>query len=280
MFSILNFRPSIDINESTESSAIPTFLDVSTSSETSHTTSLNFSPDMIGTSQSTHPNGLADLDVSQSADDVISMLYASTGTLYKCEICNKHFTHETGLKRHLPVHDEDYQFTCTTCSSYYKTREEFDAHNAAYHYGVHLCATCGKTFTLKSSLRDHSLKHKNSEQSTSRRLFICSFEDCGKKFIRQTLYQDHLNVHSNVKPYACSTCGMQFSGRYRLNYHKRVCSGSLKIMCNICNIEFKDPTCLKRHKDAKHEKQVNICECGKQYKYYSSLFKHKREQNH
>ena len=201
---------------------------------------------------------------------------------YRCEICNKVFHFNNNLKKHLKVHDGDYKYKCKVCTIYFKTKENLKAHSVAKHAEAHLCVTCGKTFTRRSALNDHCLGHSDAtlHQSPSKRLYLCPFENCKKKFVRKTKYEDHLHVHSNLKPYTCYNCDKQFSGRYRLNFHKRVCAGDLKFFCDICNAELADPNVLRRHKEGTHGVKTYVCSCGKLFKFYSSLYKHKKKQNH
>ena len=254
--------------------------DVSVSSTLSVTDQLNYDQTFVS-------SNLDDVSVSptsaiaaQNGPQVAGTGVCSASS-HMCEICNKSFSSKYNLKRHFQRHDADYQFKCHVCVSFFKTKEELETHSAKSHIGNNLCVTCGKTFARKNALADHTLKHtRDTYQSPSKRLFVCPFESCNKKFVRKTIYQDHLNTHSDLKPYTCETCNKQFNGRYRLNFHKRVCSGGLKFVCDVCNFNLSDPTALKRHKEGKHGLKVHACLCGKHYKYYSSLYKHKKEKEH
>ena len=75
----------------------------------------------------------------------------------------------------------------------------------------HVCEICGKSFKVKSNLKEHIRSHSDA------RTFLCGF--CGKALKNRQCLNRHLFTHG-VK-YTCQVCGKNFANPSSLNVHKR-----------------------------------------------------------
>jgi hypothetical protein len=139
-------------------------------------------------------------------------------------------------------------------------------------------------YMLRQNLQQAS-KHERAHKSMYKdaagsQVHVWSFEQCRKTFFRLSKYQDHLNTHTRIEPYECQQCHKKFKGRKRRNEHEKVCNGRVKLICCQCQTTFTDRQALQRNTEAQHLKKEFRCSCRKVYKYYSSLFKHKKKLKH
>ncbi|CAH8599047.1 unnamed protein product [Schistosoma turkestanicum] len=74
------------------------------------------------------------------------------------------------------------------------------------------CRYCGKSYSVKSSIRLHEATHTLP--------FYC--QDCGKRFSRPWLRDIHRRTHTGEKPYECTICGRRFADRSNMRAHQRV----------------------------------------------------------
>ena len=84
--------------------------------------------------------------------------------------------------------------------------------------------------------------------------YICQF--CNKEFKSLRSLGDHLNIHSGVKPYDCSTCGKTFHLRSARNSHQLTHHGS-RVVCEHCQRSYRCNYSLRRHQRTIHGINVN-----------------------
>lgn len=98
---------------------------------------------------------------------------------------------------------------------------------------------------------------------------------CQEKFCFPTMYQDHLNMHTNNKPYRCK-CKRTFDTMFNLSFHQRFCRIFHKEegwRCTLCKIHYTDPLLYKKHRiEHKIKSNSGLCSiCGK---YVRTLKQH------
>ena len=141
--------------------------------------------------------------------------------LHLCSECGKEFATASGLAGHMKYHHfEDSQkfkrVMCTICGKEYHHSGSLKEHIAAVH-GTERpfkCSHCDKAFPHKKGLRRHMLDiHMPDDQKK----FQCNI--CFKGFNTTRKYDDHMNVHTNAKPYSCDHCGAAYQNQSNLRSH-------------------------------------------------------------
>ncbi|XP_076460637.1 uncharacterized protein LOC143293558 isoform X4 [Babylonia areolata] len=80
---------------------------------------------------------------------------------------------------------------------------------------VFCCVYCPATFLTNSGL----WKHKNSIHFKKKETHVCEF--CGKGFLDKTHYEDHMNMHLNIRKHQCLHCPQRFTHRSSLKLHMK-----------------------------------------------------------
>ena len=80
-------------------------------------------------------------------------------THYKCDICEKEFKNNNGLKMHFNiVHNFVKEHQCNICQKVFKLNNQLTSHLKIAHGNKkhHKCDSCGKSFTRASTqMREH-----------------------------------------------------------------------------------------------------------------------------
>lgn len=73
---------------------------------------------------------------------------------------------------------------------------------------------CRREYQTKYNLIRHiNVNHLN------KKIGRCSI--CNKEFVDYENLKEHLNIHSNIKPYSCTQCGKNYRNKCMLIRHKR-----------------------------------------------------------
>lgn len=121
-----------------------------------------------------------------------------------CRMCNKEFSLQRLLNRHLKCHSEVKRFLCTFCGKGFNDTFDLKRHTRT-HTGVrpYKCERCGKAFTQRCSLESHGKKvHGVSYQFVHKqrrtKLYVC--EDCGNAEGDPGLHYLHLKKYHPHNP--------------------------------------------------------------------------------
>ncbi|XP_048479960.1 zinc finger protein 93-like [Plutella xylostella] len=135
-----------------------------------------------------------------------------------------------------------------------------------------VCDTCTKTFSKKSSLKEHiMLIHTGDKPFESD---ICK----NTSRYRSAMKRQKL-LHTGEKPFQCDICTKSFNQRGALKTHKLLHTAAKLFQCEECKKNFKYLWTLKRHKlihsEISREKPFQCDICKKSFYQISHLKSHK-----
>ncbi|KAJ8311923.1 hypothetical protein KUTeg_010530 [Tegillarca granosa] len=189
---------------------------------------------------------------------------------FKCEFCDKSFSQEPYLNKHLYIHMKDKPFKCKECGKQFASKSNYTIHEKTHSGVSYPCDVCGKVFKADERLKAHKKIH------TAILPYVCKV--CGKKFKLRYYLHCHLQIHESAEGHVCDTCGALCKTRKYLAIHKQIHRKDIFYKCQKCKKEFytmrKLNLHLKLHTDGK---RPHICEiCGAAFKVELYLNRHKK----
>jgi len=170
---------------------------------------------------------------------------------FRCDQCDKDFTRNAHLKRHLQVNHQGIKaispanFQCDKCDSTFANQYSLKKHFKKFHeVKQYSCELCEKSFHKHHLLRSHSVEHTGDS-------FPLKCNQCGKTFKYAMYLKRHERKH---KGYACEVCKVTFEKWTDLQQHKAsdhtpVTLTTVEILpCDQCEKTFQNKVFLKKHK--------------------------------
>ncbi|OWR46572.1 hypothetical protein KGM_210028 [Danaus plexippus plexippus] len=135
---------------------------------------------------------------------------------------------------------------CETCGASFTSNASLQAH-IRRHLGIKpfVCSVCGYACVLNMELRRHMMRH------TGVRPYKCRV--CDRRFGDFGSRQKHERLHMGLRPYQCSLCGKAFTYSYVLANHMLTHTGEKKYSCTPCNKKFTKAHHLKYHNKVHHK---------------------------
>ena len=77
------------------------------------------------------------------------------------------------------------------------------------------------------------------------KIFMCH---CGKAFSHKSMRDRHVNMHLNLRPFACPVCSKKFKMKHHLTEHMKTHTGLKPYQCDVCAKKFMWRDSFVRHK--------------------------------
>ncbi|TKS90659.1 Zinc finger protein 879 [Collichthys lucidus] len=168
--------------------------------------------------------------------------------------------------------DETEKYTCPVCHKGFWKPIMLSRHLRAKHptfKQLHRCDKCEKTFQTKRRLEQHLQAH------TEVKPYVCSY--CGKGLPCAKVLKTHLRVHTGERPYACKYCDKKFDQPYSLTQHIRVHNGEKPYLCSECGKAFSNSSAFLVHTRLHTGERPYHCkDCGAKYITLQRLKVHQR----
>lgn len=195
-----------------------------------------------------------------------------TITPWKCDPCQFYFVSKDALK----IHQKSQQckgfgqetFHCRVCAKMYFDERELAQHNLNHlriaqnmiPEDCRACSKCGSLFADQQRFRLHARQHLRKTAPPAL-VLAC----CGKKFIKKSVYDDHMKTHNQEptiptvtkveevqeenRDIACSLCIGRFKSEDLLYDHRFAMHGipDERVACNVCTQKFRSPDDLEEH---------------------------------
>lgn len=244
--------------------------------------------------------------------------------VFKCWNCLKVFRSSAGLHRHVNMyHNPEKPYACDICHKRFHTNFKVWTHCQTQHGVVQNPASSSSSSVLDEKfqkklidiVREREIKkallwklkrNKQGLQSPaltkkrSRPSFICPY--CGKVFVFQSQYRQHLRTHpaetaeqdatseghlyqeqdelmqqenTDGGVYSCRLCNMKLSSLFEQGDHERGCQHAT--VCPYCGLRFSSPTVKKDHEAHCKYKKLTCLECMRTFKSSFSIWRHQVE---
>ncbi|XP_036333742.1 uncharacterized protein LOC118744673 isoform X2 [Rhagoletis pomonella] len=206
----------------------------------------------------------------------------------KCFECNTDFPNSEEYKRHLEIHPRgDCPYACEECGRRFKTVSVRNSHKKRHQEPSFQCLLCPRKFFFAYHLQQHISCHKGDPN------YIC--ELCGKTFIRQKLFKEHVDYVHLGRGY-CKICDRHYHKRSIL--HKHLCNvhrpviGSVDDLAKRRRQMLREPGSRKglgagpRPQTRKYtyltdpvtqKRRIACPKCDKSYYQYDSLYAHAKK---
>ena len=141
-----------------------------------------------------------------------------------CTVCGKSIRKESMKVHMVRNHDNEEPVKCTKCGKILRNKESFKIHQRKCTKDESLwanqkvpCPTCGK-LVKRCYMKNHDITNHTPEHLKS---FVCTECPKPKGFRFKPQYEAHMNIHRNIKPFACKYCGARFSDFSNKRMHER-----------------------------------------------------------
>ena len=137
---------------------------------------------------------------------------------YKCEKCEKTFKNKGNLRQHISSIHEGKVYQCEKCEKHFKKRSNLKRHVSSFHKGFKVkCPECGQDFADNSGL----LRHKKRKHEKGFRVYDHTCNQCDKTFTQSCDLNRHVQSVYDGKKFKCNQCAKEFLSKYSVNRHQR-----------------------------------------------------------
>lgn len=175
-----------------------------------------------------------------------------------CTFCAYTDFDEVSLNEHLLTHLDvvnSGKMYCNICPSPIPSMDFMKEHTKFHNEKVktHRCLVCQKTFAYDERFLNHLRNHKKNQHK------ICFCPECGRKFSKPRLLEDHIRfIHNKESLFCCPECGQGFGSKSALNGHIKRHMDGKKYHCPFCPKQFSSHNLLNSHKVVHSADRVNF----------------------
>ncbi|XP_052903479.1 transcription factor grauzone-like [Anopheles moucheti] len=133
-----------------------------------------------------------------------------------CDTCGKKFISKSNLNYHLTTHQPKvmHEAQCGRCGKWLKNKLCLRKHMLQHSQVRHGCDQCDYTTVNKQSLKNH-----RRVQHTDHKPFECP--SCGKSFKLKSNLREHLAQHETRQNYSCEFCSRRFTSKSNYYCHRK-----------------------------------------------------------
>lgn len=140
---------------------------------------------------------------------------------HTCDMCDSAFHQKGDLKRHIMSHTGEKPYTCNTCSMKFAQNCHLTKHMKLHTREQPACPYCGLKFEQKIDLNNHLTTHAG-------KLFPCPIKGCYKSFTKKGMLTNHIQSHTEERPFACDKCDRTFKQKGHLTKHTILSHDNMK----------------------------------------------------
>lgn len=139
-----------------------------------------------------------------------------TSNCVMCDTCGKKFISKSNLNYHLTTHQPKvlHQVQCEHCGKWLKNKLCLRKHMLQHSQVRHACDQCDYTTINVQSLQNH-----RRVQHTDEKPFVCP--TCGKSFKVKSNLREHLAQHQQGQKYSCEFCSRKFTSKSNYYCHRK-----------------------------------------------------------
>ncbi|WKX92480.1 hypothetical protein Q1695_010479 [Nippostrongylus brasiliensis] len=166
----------------------------------------------------------------------------------KCPVCMKHLSSRNALRKHMTVHERNYE--CCVCFQKFSTLHRLDKHRCV----------------PQTVLPEEVDEHLTELSATSRRQVVGDVRQptknyqcniCVNSFYSFRAYKEHCSQHQGLRPHLCWTCHKSFRTSELLELHKEVHSRS-PIYCEYCPAILQGRNQYTQHIQSRHQLESGV----------------------
>jgi len=168
-----------------------------------------------------------------------------------CENCGKILKNSRAWNKHSKACKGGDQLNCDQCDFKCSRSNILKSHMEKVHSNYcQICEECGKTFNNSQAWRNHSHNIERKDQD-----FVCDL--CGKRFVRYSSLEGHKKaMHELLYHYQCTYCKRKFKNIWDARMHSVVHSDLRPFECSTCGLRFNHRSVAGKHKSGTHPSAV------------------------